>query len=70
MGQLTMRSGSTKKIAEISQDSYVEEWRGSMMRRIPEWKKLCPLKTTEITIPLTTTTTTRKRVSGIVQSLS
>ena len=53
MGQLTMRVGSTKTIAEISRDSYVEEWRGSMMRRIPKLKKRCLLMLTEMRTPNT-----------------
>ncbi|XP_068691105.1 uncharacterized protein [Montipora foliosa] len=41
MGQLTMHEGSTKTIngIELGRDSYVEEWRESMIRRILEIKK-------------------------------
>lgn len=49
MGQMTMAVDSTTSIAQISRESYVEEWRESMVRRMPELKKRCPLKTTEMT---------------------
>ena len=50
MGQMSTRVGSTKIIAEISRESYVEEWKRSMKRRMPELgKKRCPvMKTTQM----------------------
>ena len=49
MGKLIMRVGLTKAIAVISRDSYVEDWRESMIRRVPDLKKRCPLSTTQMT---------------------
>ena len=62
MGQLTLRAGLTKAIAEISRDSYVEEWRESMVRRVPDLKKRCPLITTQMT---TLVPTTPKNIEGM-----
>ena len=62
MGQLTMRAGLTKATAEISRDSYVEEWRESMVRRVPNLKKRCPLITTQMT---TLVPTTPKSIEGM-----
>lgn len=47
MGRLGMRAGSSEPIAEINRESYVEVWRESMIRRLPDLKKRCPLKTTQ-----------------------
>lgn len=58
MGQLTKRVGSSKTIAEISRESYVEEWRESMVRRMPVLKKRCPLRTTQMQKLVRTETST------------
>ena len=58
MGQLTKRVGSSKTIAEISRESYVEEWRESMVRRMPVLKKRCPLRTTQMQELVRTETST------------
>ena len=50
-----MRVGLTKVIAEISRDSYVEEWRESMVSRMQDLKNRCPLITTQMTTPVATT---------------
>ena len=48
MGRLGMLVGSTEPIAEITRQSYSEEWKGSMLRRLPDIKKRCPLNATEM----------------------
>lgn len=48
MGRLGMRAGSTEPIAEINRQSYVEEWRESMIRRLPDLKNRCPSNITLI----------------------
>ncbi len=53
MGQLGMHAGSTDPIAEISQKSYVEEWKESMIRRLPDLKQRCPLSTTQMSTLVT-----------------
>lgn len=47
MGRLGMRAGSSEPIAEINRQSYVEEWKSSMIRRLPALKERCPLQTTQ-----------------------
>lgn len=56
MGRLGIRAGSSEPIAEINRQSYVEVWRGSMIRRLPALEKRCPLKTTQSSTLVTETT--------------
>ena len=62
MGKLIVRAGLTKAVAVISRDSYVEDWRESMIRRLPDLKKRCPLITTQMT---TLVPTTPKSIEGV-----
>ena len=56
-------SGPTNVIAEVSRESYVEEWNGSLLRRVQGLRKRCPLiKTTQKT---TLVRTEPKVITGI-----
>ena len=63
-GKMTRVAGSTKIIAEVSQESYVEEWTKSMLTRMEEMKsKRCSLiRTTYMT---TSARTKPESTSGI-----
>ena len=55
MGSLSFSAAKTEPKAEINRQSYVEEWRGSMIRRLPQLHKRCSPFTTEMVKFLTKT---------------
>ena len=63
MGKMTRMVGSTKVIAEVSRESYVEEWNGSLLRTMQDLRKRCQLmKTTQTT---TLVRTEPQNIAGI-----
>ena len=63
MGKRTRMVGSTKVIAEVSRESYVEEWNGALLRTMQDLRKRCQLmKTTQTT---TLVRTEPKNIAGI-----
>lgn len=55
MGSLSFSAAKTEPKAEINRQSSVEEWRGSMIRRLPQLHKRCSPFTTEMVKFLTKT---------------